>query len=118
MLTDQQKADIIRYLGYNEYTIIPGSKYYSTLISGLLEGYTPEAESIILDLLQNISLVYQQLRDSQALMLSVSIGSIQIAQDAHIRLRSMRDEWISELSSVTAIPNRRRSQKCTQVRYG
>ncbi len=102
-LSDGEKYDVIRYLGWPAKTIQVGSLDYNTVIVSRLNNLDAEVEEDVRDLLERIEGMDEKLEKAMSRAGVKQIGDIQLNGDEFYLLRGERKRLIKEIASLLGI---------------
>lgn len=99
-MTDAQRADIRRYLGYSDQS----RGFYSTL-EGAIDILSPEAEEIVVSILTEIAEIEAQLRDARnCRLMALRVEDITLANYDEIRgLRREGQRLARDISTILGV---------------
>jgi hypothetical protein len=107
-LSDSQKFDVIRLLGWPGKTLVEGSTQYSNVIAGRLTGLHAEIENDVAKLLKRVKGLDEKLDKALGRASAIEIDGIKLNPDEMNLLRGERSKVVRELSELLDIPNNSR----------
>lgn len=102
-LSQTQKYNVLRYLGWPIRTIDPTSLSYSKIISDRLDQFPSDAEDILAGILTRLSNLDSQLAKQVVKANIKAIDDIQFFENGTFELRKERVKIIKELASLVDI---------------
>lgn len=103
-LSDQEKLDVIFYLGWPGKTLIEGSTDYSKIIADKMENLSAPIELRVKGLLTKIVAIDERIEGALCRMAAKKVGDIETNSDELYLLRKERMNYLRELSDLLDIP--------------
>lgn len=103
-LLDNEKYDILFYLGYPGKVLVPDSTHFSNILADRLENLNINIEGIVRNILAELSSIDTQLNEARCRLSAMSVGDIKMNNRELSQLKSERNFWIRRLSDELDIP--------------
>lgn len=103
-LSDSQKHDVIRLLGYPGKTLVESSTHYNTTITGRLINLNTEIEADVAALLKRVQGLDAKLDKALGRASATKVGDIELNPREMELLRGERQKVLRELSALLDIP--------------
>jgi len=102
--TDQQKHDIIFYLGYPAKTIVANTTTYSKILSDRLDNNPTEVETRAIKLVNDIKRIDEKLEEAACRFSTKRVGNIETNPDERRMLRAERARYAKLLAQLLDMP--------------
>lgn len=102
-LTDFQKHEIVRLLGWSGKSLIEGSLDYNTVMVSRLNNLNSHIEGQVITLLDRIEVMDQKLEKAMSRAAVKIIGDITLNENEFYLLRKERKKLLKELSDLLGI---------------
>ena len=102
-LTDQQKFDIVYFLGWPGKTLIIASTHYNSIVASRLINLNPQIEAQVKGLLARIAAIQKQLDEARCRLAASQVNDIKMNSMEMEQLRKEYLKWIRELSDLLDI---------------
>lgn len=103
-LSDQNKADVIWYLGYPGKVLEVGSTHYDPILVGRLNNLSAEIETQVTNLLERLEKLDIKFDKASGRFLVKKVGDIELNTDEFSLLTKAYKRWLRQLSSLLDIP--------------
>ena len=106
MITQENRFKILYYLRYSSLTLVEDSTHFSNIIKERMEtiSQSDEASVIINEILEELNVIDQTIKEAKTRLLSSSVGDIEINGEELKKLRSERRTHIRELADYMDLP--------------
>jgi hypothetical protein len=102
-LTDKQKHEVVRYLGWSGKTLISDSTHYNSIVNSRLINLNSIIEAEVIGLLARLDSIVEQMDAARCRLSASEVGDIVLNQKELEMLRKEYMRWIRELSDLLDI---------------
>lgn len=103
-LSDTQKAETVKYLGWSGKSIVVGSTNYNSQVADRLKNLTPDIEAEVQCFLSDLHALDEKLKGSWCRLAAKRVDEIELNPDEILMLRSERRRLVRLLSQLLDIP--------------
>ena len=102
-LTDKQKHEVVRYLGWSGKALISDSTHYNSVVASRLTNLNSYIESQVIGLLRRLDSIVEQMDLARCRLSAEEVGDIVLNQKELEMLRKEYYRWLRELSDLLDI---------------
>ena len=103
-LSDKNKANALRYLGWQQNTIVSGKVHFNSVVNDRLSDLSSEGEKQVKGILTRLENIDTCLDEAKCRLAASSVDNVKMNKDEIYYLRKERTRWIRELSDSLDIP--------------
>lgn len=104
MLSPEDQADVVFFLGYPGKILVPQSTDYNGILANRLLDMSVQVENQIATQLVKIRTVRLRIESSTKRMLASQVGDIKLNENEHPLLQKEQKRLLRELGDLTGIP--------------
>jgi hypothetical protein len=102
-LSDEQKHDVIFFLGYPGKTLISGSTNYSNIVSDRLDNLNDQIETQVAKLLRKLKKVDEKIEEAMCRFSTEKVDDVKLNENERVLLSNERKRYIRQLSELLDI---------------
>ena len=102
-LTDKQKHEVVRYLGWSGKTLISTSTHYNSIVNSRLINLNSIIEQQVVGLLARLDSIVEQMDAARCRFSASEVGDIVLNDKEMAMLRKEYMRWLRELSDLLDI---------------